>query len=156
MPVVHLPSLGVFLPTLLAQHPCTSFFSSRATDYHYLGSKAFRKVRTGPGAPLGCTKPDAGGRQPHAPPRGLQQAVPPGRASCEQVALRWEPGLAAGREMGVRKMKIPGVPVSLLCLTLTPNTLLQFLQTPTAFFRFSKAFFLPSSSSAADPRTSFV
>lgn len=97
MPVVHLPSLGVFLPTLLARYPCMSFPRSRATDYHYLGSKVPKgQVRTGPGAPTGCTKLDAGRGQLHALPCGLQQTVPPQRASCEQGLsegnLAWQQG----------------------------------------------------------------
>lgn len=51
MPLVHLPSLGVFLPTVLGQHPCRSFPRNRARDYHYLGSKVL--ARAGAGAPTG-------------------------------------------------------------------------------------------------------
>lgn len=122
MPVLHLPSLGVFLPTLLTQHPCMSFPRSRTTDYHSLGSRVPKEqARTGPGAPTGCTKLDAGAGQPHTLPRRLWLAAAPGLASHEQAALRQKPGLAAGREMGVCKMKYQGYPCPCftLCFPLT-------------------------------------
>ena len=50
--------------------------------------------------------------------------------------------------------KSTGGPVALLHLTLTPNSLLRFMQTPTVVFGFNKAFFLPSSSTG-DPKNSF-
>lgn len=153
IPVVHLPSLGSddWL-TLLARCPCVNFPRSRATDYLYLGSKVPKgQARTGPGAPVGCRMGAAA-----RPASRAAAGHPPGVGNCEQAALWWEPGLAVGREMGVCEMKVLGGPVPLLHLRLTPNTQLQFLQTPIVVFRFNKAFFLPSSSSAGDPKNSFV
>lgn len=64
MAAAHLPSLGVFLLTLLTQRPCINFPRSRAADLLYPGSKG--QARAGAGAPVGCTELDAG-RGEHTP-----------------------------------------------------------------------------------------
>lgn len=94
MPVVHLPSSGVFLPTLLAWRPCICFPRIRTTDYHYLGSKLPKgQARTGPGAPVGCTELDAGQGQLHA---GCSRRSPRGRQAVSKWLsdgnLAWQQG----------------------------------------------------------------